>query len=164
MPTPTLRRATPADLDLITSLEAAAFLPAEAADRDRMAARLARFADRFWILFSDGEPVSYVGGLLTNAAILTDDMYADPAYHDPAGRIQMIFSVATHPAHQHRGYASHTLRAVIDDCRAEGREALVLTCKRPLIPFYASLGFVLQGPSDSEHGGAAWYQMRLDCH
>lgn len=157
----TVRRATPADLDIIDRLESSGFPPAEAAPRESLAARMAFFCDRFWILFADGEPVSYVGGLTTNIPNLSDEMYADPTMHNPNGRFQMIFSVTTHPAHQHRGYATHTLRAVIETCRTEGREALVLTCKQALIHFYASVGFADEGLSPSEHGGAVWHQMRF---
>ncbi len=168
-PTPTIRRATVADLDAIAALEAAAFLPTEAASREAYAARLAAFADRYWLLFLDGELVSLVGGMLTDTPDLDDGMFADASLHVPNGRIQMIFSVATHPDHQRRGYASRLLRRMIADCRAEarterspqGREAIVLTCKDFRIPFYASFGFVDEGMSASLHGGVPWHQMRL---
>ncbi len=162
MPTVTIRPATPADLDIITELETVCFLPAEAASREALAARLSAFADRFFILFADGLPVSYVGGLTCNADILADDMYAEPAYHDPNGRVQMIFSVATLPEYRRRGYAAAALRALIETCRSEGREAVILTCKPRLVHFYASVGFADQGLSKSNHGGAVWHQMRLD--
>ncbi len=162
LPTLTIRRATLADLDVIASLEAAAFLPSEAASREAYAARLARFSDRYWLLLVDGTPVTLVGGSLSNETELRDEMYADASLHNPDGRIQMIFSVATHPDHQRKGYAATLLRAAIDACRTEGREALILTCKDFRIPYYASFGFVDEGPSASSHGGFAWHQMRLD--
>ncbi len=162
MPTVTIRTATPADLEIITALEAACFPPAEAASRESYAARLARFADRYWLLFLDGELVALAGGSLSCDAILSDEMYADAALHDPAGGWQMIFSVATRPDCRHRGYGSAVLRTVIDGCRKEGREGLVLACKPALRPFYAALGFADEGLSASAHGGAVWHQMRLE--
>ncbi len=162
MPILTTRRATPADLDILSDLEDLCFLPTEAAGRKAYAARLSAFADRYWLLFLDGELVSLAGGLTTDTADLADEMYADPALHDPNGRFQMIFSVATHPAHRGKGYASVLLRTVENACREEGREAIVLTCKPPLIPFYAHNGYVDEGLSDSSHGGVQWHQMRLD--
>ncbi len=157
----TVRHATPADLDAITALEAACFPPAEAAPRDSFAARLAAFPDRFWLLYADGELVSMVNGFTTNERVLTDDMFADAYLHEPTGRIQMIFGVATHPLHQRQGYAAILLRAATEDCRREGREALVLTCKPHLRDYYARFGFIDEGTSVSEHGGALWHQMRL---
>ena len=53
------------------------------------------------------------------------------------------------------------LRLVIADARAQGRKGLVLTCKDRLIHYYAKLGFVNEGISQSVHGNVVWYQMRL---
>ncbi len=159
-PSLTVRRATPADIDMVTALEAACFPPTEAAGREAYAARLAAFADRYLLLFADGTLVSLVGGMLTNTPDLADAMYADARLHDPAGRYQMIFSVATHPDHRRRGYAGILLRAMTDRCRDEGREAIVLTCKEHRIPFYASFGYADEGLSASTHGGVPWHQMR----
>ncbi len=157
----TVRKATFADLDAVTALEAACFPPAEAAPRAAFSARLAVFADRFWLLYVNGELVSMVNGCCTDLHDLTDPMFADAAHHNPAGAVQMIFGVATHPQHQGRGYASVLLTRMIDDCRTEGREAVVLTCKPEKRSFYARFGFLDEGVSVSEHGGAVWYQMRI---
>ncbi len=161
MPILEARRATAADLAIISELEALCFPPTEAADREAYAARLAAFADRYWLLFADGELVSLVGGSLSDERDLRDEMFADATLHKPDGRIQMIFSVATHPAHRERGYASLLLKTVEDACREEGRAAIVLTCKPRLIPFYAHNGYTDEGLSESNHGGVQWHQMRL---
>ena len=73
----------------------------------------------------------------------------------------MIFGVATHPDHQRKGYAGMLLTTAVEDCRREGREGLVLTCKEAKLHYYAKFGFVNEGLSASEHGGAEWYQMRV---
>ncbi len=161
MTTLTIRKATPADTAAVTALEAACFPPAEAAPYESFAARLATFPDRFWLLFLDGELVSMVNGSLSNEPDLRDEMFHDTSLHDPDGRWQMIFGVATHPNHQRKGYAGTLLKTAIRDCRNEGREGLVLTCKEAKLHYYAKFGFVNEGPSTSEHGGAAWYQMRI---
>ncbi len=44
---------------------------------------------------------------------------------------------------------------------AQGRKGLVLTCKEALIHYYAKFGFLDEGVSSSQHGGAVWHQMRL---
>ncbi len=161
MSIPTIRRATLADLDSVAALEAICFPLAEAAGREAYAARLAAFADRYWLLFVDDALVSLVGGSLSNEWDLRDEMFADASLHAPNGRVQMIFSVATHPDYRCRGYAGSLLRASIEYCRAEGREAVVLTCKEFRIPYYASFGFADEGVSTSHHGGVPWHQMRL---
>ena len=53
------------------------------------------------------------------------------------------------------------LNRAIADAKAQGRKGLVLTCKDRLVHYYAKFGFVSEGMSDSSHGGAVWYQMRL---
>lgn len=50
---------------------------------------------------------------------------------------------------------------LIDNARNENRKGLVLTCKKNLICYYEKFGFVSEGRSNSMHGDAIWYQMRL---
>ena len=157
----TIRKATVADTAAITALEAACFPPAEAAPYESFEARLNTFPDRFWLLLADGELVSMVNGSLSDEADLRDEMFHDTALHTPDGRWQMIFGVATHPAHQRKGYAGMLLATAVDDCKWEGREGLVLTCKEHKLHYYAKFGFFNEGISASEHGGAEWYQMRV---
>ena len=161
LPIITIRKATVADTAAITALEAACFPPAEAAPYESFEARLNTFPDRFWLLLADGELVSMVNGSLSDEADLRDEMFHDTALHTPDGRWQMIFGVATHPAHQRKGYAGMLLATAVDDCKREGREGLVLTCKEHKLHYYAKFGFVNEGISASEHGGAEWYQMRV---
>ena len=92
---------------------------------------------------------------------LTDDMFHTPEKFDKNGGWLMLLSVAAHPLHRGRGFASKVMRRVIADCREQGRKGIVLTCKERLIPFYQRFGFENEGKSASEHGGAVWYQMRL---
>lgn len=156
-----IRTATPADCAAVTALEAACFPPAEAAPYDSFAARLTAFPERFWLLFLNGELVSMVNGSLTDEPDLRDEMFHDTALHDPAGRWQMIFGVATLPVYRCRGFAGKLLDTAIEQCRREGREGLVLTCKQAKLAYYGSHGFVNEGLSSSEHGGDTWYQMRI---
>ena len=156
-----IRNATAQDCAAVTALEAACFPSAEAAPYESFAARLAVFPDRFWLLFLDGELVSMVNGSLSNEADLRDEMFHDAKLHDGEGAWQMIFGVATHPSYRCRGYAGQLLETAIDQCRREGREGLVLTCKAAKLDYYGKFGFVNEGLSASEHGGDVWYQMRI---
>ncbi len=92
-------------------------------------------------------------------SVMTDDMYADAAAHEPDGAWQMIFSVITDPVRRVRGNPRWRDRGRgWPDPRRGG---LVLTCKDELVGFYARLGFVDEGTSASTHGGVVWHQMRL---
>lgn len=156
-----IRLATKADLDAITEMEAKCFPKAEAATRESFEKRLSVFASHFWLLEKDGKIISGINGMVTNEVTLTDEMYADATIHDEDGAWQMIFGVTTLPEYQGKGYAAMLMRRVISDCSKQGRKGIVLTCKEKLIPFYEQFGFVNEGESHSEHGGATWYEMRL---
>ena len=157
-----IRLATMADLAAVTALEAVCFPPAEAAKEDSFRARLAAYPDHFWLLEDDGRLVSFVNGLVTDEADLTDEMYDDASYHNEKGAWQMIFGVNTLPEYRRHGYAGQLLRRAVADARQQGRKGLVLTCKERLLPYYAKFGFQDEGVTDkSTHGNVAWHQMRL---
>ena len=156
-----IRTARISDLDAVAAVEAACFPAAEAATREEFAGRLAYYANHFWLMFEDGKLVSFVDGMVTDQPDLTDEMYADASLHNEAGAWQMIFGVNTLPECRRKGYAEQLLRYAIAEAKAQGRKGLVLTCKDRLVHYYAKLGFVSEGVSDSTHGGVVWYQMRL---
>ena len=109
----------------------------------------------------DGKIISFVNGMATNDYILTDEMFENPNLHDENGDWQMIFGVNTLPEFRQRGYAEKVLRKVVEDAKSAGRKGVVLTCKDRLVPFYGKIGFVNEGVSESTHGGAVWYNMRI---
>lgn len=51
--------------------------------------------------------------------------------------------------------------AYIQYAKTSQRKSVILTCKKHLITYYESFGFVNQGISASEHGQAVWYDMTL---
>ena len=165
-----IRHATPQDVPALAALELATFPVAQAATPEEVADRVAHYPECFWLLVGQGSGagpdasgaiLAAVNGFVTDHADLTDDMYARAADHDPHGAWQMVFSVATDPAHQHRGLASLLMRRVVADARAAGRTGIVLTCLDPLVGFYARFGFEDEGFQGSTHGDVVWHQMRL---
>lgn len=157
----TITHATTTDLTAITALEAACFPPEEAATRESFQARLLVFPEHFWLLWDEDKLISMINGMTTKRSLLTDEMYENPSMHDEAGEWQMIFGMITSPEHRKRGCATKLMEHVISDAKQQGRKGLVLTCKEKLIPFYEQFGFVSEGISESVHGGAVWYAMRL---
>lgn len=157
----TIRTATAADLRAVTELEAACFPAAEAATEADFAQRLAAYPHHFWLLEEDGRLISFIDGLVTDEPILRDEMYENAALHNEQGAWQMIFGVNTLPAYRRQGCAGRLMEQVIADARAQGRKGCVLTCKAALVHYYEKFGYVSEGRSDSTHGGAEWYDMRL---
>lgn len=157
----TIRTAVEQDLDAIAAVEAECFPAAEAASRAEFAERLRYYGDHFWLLWEDETLAAFVDGMVTDAADLTDAMYADASLHNENGAWQMIFGVDTIPEYRCRGCAAALLNHVIGEAKAQGRKGLVLTCKDKLVHYYAKFGFVSEGVSGSTHGNVVWYQMRL---
>lgn len=156
-----IRTADIGDLDVLTEIEKCCFPVAEAATRESLQERLTVYPNHFWLLQEGDKVISFVNGMVTDLPDLTDEMYENAALHKESGKWQMIFGVDTLPEYRRRGCAGKLLKYVIDQAREQGREGLVLTCKDKLVPYYAKFGFVQEGISESIHGGAVWYQMRL---
>lgn len=156
-----IRTARLSDLDSVAQVEAACFPQAEAATREQFAGRLAHYAAHFWLMFDGEKLIAFVDGLATDENTLTDYMYAHPEMNNESGKWQMVFGVNTLPEYRRKGFASELMRRAIQDSRGQGRLGVVLTCKAELVHWYEKLGFVNEGVSESVHGGAVWYQMRL---
>ena len=157
-----IRYASLADLDAVASVEAECFPAAEAATKEEFYDRIEHYGNHFWLMFDEEKVIAFVDGFVTDEPDLTDEMYADASLHNENGTWQMIFGVNTIPSARKKGFAGKLLRTAIDNAKVSGRKGLVLTCKDKLVDYYASFGFKKEGISDSTHGGAVWYQMRLE--
>lgn len=156
-----IRNATIEDVKAVTEVEAVCFPAAEAATEQEFRERLTAYPECFWLLYDGDVLIGFVNGMATDEADLTDEMYAKADMHDPDGRWQMIFGVNTIPEYRRQGCAERLLRRAIVDAKERGKAGLVLTCKDKLMHYYAKFGFENEGVSESVHGGAVWYQMRL---
>ena len=155
-----IRKATSADLDAVCALENKTFPPAEAGTRKAFAYRLRAFPERFLLAEKDGQVVGMVNGCTSDLPTIADELYEESG-HDPKGKNQMIFGLATDPACQRQGIAALLMEALIAQAKAEGRENMVLTCKERLIHYYEKFGYQNRGVSASTHGGVVWYDMVL---
>lgn len=157
----TIRNATLLDLQAITEVEAQCFPKAEAASENDFRNRLSTYSNHFWLLENNNKLISFINGMVTDEAILRDEMYENASLHNENGAWQMIFGVNTIPECRRQGYAELLLNKVISDAKKQGRKGLVLTCKAKLIHYYAKFGFKNEGISNSTHGNVVWYDMRL---
>ncbi|MFR1112424.1 MAG: GNAT family N-acetyltransferase [Blautia sp.] len=156
-----IRTAKMGDLKELTKVEAQCFPQQEAASKEVLRERLSVYPDHFRILEEDGQILSFINGMVTDEAKIRDEMFAEAHLHRLDGRWQAIFGVDTLPGYQKRGFASLLMEQVIADAKIQGREGCILTCKERLLPFYERFGYVNEGVSQSVHGGAMWYDMRL---
>lgn len=156
-----IRMATIEDLQLITNVETECFPKAEAATENEFKERLTVYPNHFLLLEDAGTIVGFINGMVSNEKSLTDDMFSHAELHNEAGKWQMIFGLNTIPEYRRKGCAAQLMKQFIKDAKEQKRVGLVLTCKEKLIPYYSKFGFIDEGISDSEHGGAIWHQMRL---
>lgn len=156
-----IRKATMQDLSAITAVEARCFPSAEAAAEKDFEARLNVYSNHFWLLEDDGKLVGFINGMVTDESTIRDEMFKDAHLHNESGSWQAIFGVNTIPEYRQRGCAAKIMEQVIKDAKAENRKGCILTCKQELIPYYEKFGFVNIGMSNSVHGGAVWYDMKL---
>ena len=133
-----IRMATMEDLDEIAFVESECFPFEEAATKEKFAERIKEYGTHFWLMCEEEKVIAFVDGMVTDEKNLTDEMYEKACLHE-----------------------EKLLRYAINDARAQDREGLVLTCKDKLVHYYEKFGFQNEGVSESVHGGATWYQMRL---
>jgi predicted N-acetyltransferase YhbS len=81
--------------------------------------------------------------------------------HDPAGKNVVVFALAVLPEFQKRGIARQLMIRCVEEARASKKKNVLLMCKRHLITYYESMGFVYTGLSKSAHGSAEWHEMQL---
>ena len=81
--------------------------------------------------------------------------------HPPDGGWQAVFGLDVLPQWRRQGCAALLMETLIVDARQAGRKGCILTCKEHLIHYYARFGYENLGISQSVHGGAVGYDMRL---
>ena len=156
-----IREAVPADYVVLSKIEAAGFPPAEAAGEDSLRERLRLFSPYFLVAEAEGVPVGYIGGNRCSTRVILDAYYEHAALHEPDGLYQSVFSLVVRPDYRGQGIAQQLMRAFIELARQRGLRAVILTCKKRLVPFYEQFGYDCLGVSNSTHGGAVWYDMLL---
>lgn len=155
----TVRPAAVRDLPEIYRIECNSFPPAEAASLAKYAWRLEHYPEYFFVGEVNKKTVSVVCVIPTALSVIEDGLFEMEKM--PVGKTAAILSVMTDESQRQRGYATLTLRKVIEIMREMGMESACLTCKEHLISYYEKFGFSKLGVSASIHGGAVWYDMTL---
>ena len=156
-----IRKGTLDDLEAVAAVEARCFPPEQVATMEQFRDRLQTYPEGFWLLWDGETLVGFLDGMVSDSPELTDAMFDDASLHEPRGDWQMIFGLNTIPEYRNRGCAGQLIRQCIHDAEIEGRRGVVLTCLEEKIPYYEKFGFRNEGVSESVHGGAVWYLMRI---
>ena len=147
------------DLEQLMRLEHNAFPAAEAAKKETLAYRIRHY--NWWICKAetDGKLIGYICARPVTGLEIEDAMYEPKSY--PEGSTLAILSLATDPDWRKRGIGGFLMKDFIYLSREAHFLYLILACKEEKIPYYESFGFVEKGISNSNHGGAVWYDMQL---
>ncbi|MDY3919827.1 MAG: GNAT family N-acetyltransferase [Candidatus Limivivens sp.] len=157
-----IRGAYPEEGSILAQIEASCFPAAEAASEEAIQSRLKAFPENFFVAEFAGKAVGFINGGTTDQPYLPDEFYHDTGLHKPDGDWQTVFGLNVLPQYRRRGIAEKLIKALIQAAREKGCRGVVLTCKEHMIHYYEKFGFVNRGRADSSHGGAAWYDMRLE--
>lgn len=157
-----IREATIKDLDQVCLVESICFPPAEAATRAAFETRIRLFPERFLVAEMENRIVGIINGCCTTEPYLGDELYEPSCPHSLQNPWQTVFGLAVMPQFQHRGVAKALMEALVCRCRAGDQIGVILTCKQAKIGMYEHMGFSCRGPSDSQHGGASWFDMVME--
>lgn len=157
----TIRTVTPEDLTACHTIEVNCFPAPEAAWTTSLRTRIEEYPEGFLVAELNGKVVGQVNSGSTHKDDITDEEFKQLIGHDPDGRHMVIFSLSVHPDHQRQGIADKLMAEFITQARDMGKATVKLLCKKDLLAYYARHGFLDDGLSASNHGGAAWHSMTL---
>lgn len=150
------------DAKWLADIEAICFPESEAASYESIKARLEQFADCFFVAEFEGQSIGFINGMVTDMEAIEDILFEDASLHNEKGAWQSVFGLDVLPEYRCGGVAAELMRAFIAKAQKEGRKGCILTCKEHLIPYYSKFGYMNKGVSESQHGGAVWYDMLLE--
>lgn len=158
-----IRLAEEKDLDAIISIEEKCFPREEAATSEDIKQRFSFFMDCFVVaeLEEQGNIVGFINGCSYHEATLADKLYHKASLHEQNGYYQMVFGLDVLAEYRHQGIGEQLIKYFIQLAIQRHKKGMVLTCKDYLLSYYEKFGFVKQGVSSSNHGGAKWNDMLL---
>lgn len=156
-----IRNASLEDLDRISTIESICFPALEAAPKNVLKERITVFPKGFLIAELDNEIIGFINGGATNQNHIEDAFFKTMDLHMEHGDNLAVFGLDVDPKYQQRGFAKELMLQFIEEAKKSNRKEILLTCKKHLIGYYEQFGYVNEGISQSEHGGAKWYDMHL---
>jgi len=155
-----IRNVLPEDLDDVTELEKLCFND-KAATKEEFAYRIKTFPQSFFVAVQDDKIIGMINGCVSNQHYICDELFEAGGGHEPEGKTQMVFGLATNKDYQRQGIAAELMRQLIQEAKKQKRSDMSLTCREHLIHYYEKFGFSNRGVSKSVHGGVVWYDMLM---
>lgn len=162
MSTLSFRQVQASDLAPCYALESSAYEGDEAASEARIARRIAAYPQGFLVLEKDGELIGFINSGCAQVVAMSQEEFKELIGHDPQAPHVVIMSVVIAPVWQGQGYAGILMREFVSRMRLADKHSINLMCKQVHVSLYERLGYHYLQPSDSDHGGVSWHEMRMD--
>ena len=153
-----IRNAMRNDLEQIVQVENRCFSQADAATKEALASRIQYISDTF-VAVQDDKIVGIINGPVIDQLYITDDLFRKVKENPAQGGYQSVLGLAVHPDYQRQGIGKKLMQRLEKEAKLKKRKAITLTCKAHYIKFYEQLGFLNHRESQSQHGGAVWFDM-----
>lgn len=150
------------DSEEITLLEAHGFSADEAASKKAFEYRLKTFPKWFLIARSRGKIIGFINGILSDKALITDDIYLPGSEKNSSGKNLLLLGIVVHADFRRQGIAQSLMNTILKKAQDKGIKRAALTCREALIPYYEKFGFKNLGVSESVIGNITWYDMVIE--
>jgi ribosomal protein S18 acetylase RimI-like enzyme len=157
-----IREVRPSDLQRIVEIEAICFPAAEAAPLASFKERIAAFPESFFVAELGQQLIGFINGCATNSPVIYDELFYNSSNHLPDGENLAIFGLDVILEFRRQGIAAQLMKHFIAAAKDMGKRKVILTCKKQLIHYYETFGFVNDGLSKSTHGQSEWFDMILE--
>ncbi|MGT2833240.1 GNAT family N-acetyltransferase [Streptococcus halotolerans] len=154
-----IRHVDIADWHTISAIESQNFSVEEATRPEVIKERIERISDTFLVAVINDEIAGYIEGPAVPQRYLTDDLFHKVRENSKTGGFIVVTSLSVSKKYQEQGVGTALIAALKDLSVAQNRQGISLTCHDYLISYYEKNGFIDEGESESEHGGALWYNM-----
>ncbi|WP_040948996.1 GNAT family N-acetyltransferase [Gorillibacterium massiliense] len=154
-----IRNVQPTDLEQLQLIENEGFSVEEAATKEAFVQRIKLIADTFIVAVRDEKILGYINGPIIHQPYITDDLFTEIKGNPKRGGYQSVLGLVVSKQARNQGLAKILIKKMEELVKENEREGITLTCKRELVSFYETFGFVNHGLSESKHGGVNWYNL-----
>ncbi|MER0123541.1 GNAT family N-acetyltransferase [Streptococcus sp. ZJ93] len=158
-----IQHARLADLEQVHQIEQANFSLEEQITKDVLGYYLERENMTCLVMEDDGNVAGYLLALPTVQATVTDDLFERKKKVEASCSHLAIVSLSVAENYKGQGVGTLLLAAIKDIAVQVGYKGISLTCKDYLLSYYGMYQFEDLGVSESQFGGAVWYDMYWEC-
>lgn len=151
------------EVDQAIEIETICFPPNEACSAESMRERVALAPEMFLVAVDrkTGKLAGYLNGLATSETKFRDEFFTDASLYEKEGAYIMLLGLDVLPEYRGKGLATEIMKRYCTREKANGRNALILTCLDSKVEMYKKMGYEDLGLANSTWGGEPWHEMRI---